>query len=75
MDKILKAADDILHVFDETAEWLDRDKGLVVKILTELVVEKFISTNSESAPLCKCGDVATVHKCDECECEDSISHL
>lgn len=40
MDKILTAADDILHVFDETAEWVDRDKGLVVKILKELVEEK-----------------------------------
>ena len=47
MDKILKAADDILHVFYETSEWLGRDKSLVVKILTELVEEKFKSTNSD----------------------------
>ena len=31
--------------------------------------------NKQSTPLCKCGDVATVHKCDECESQDFMSHL
>lgn len=51
MDKILKAADDIAAVFNVTQEWLDPDRSAVVKILKQLVKEKFTSTNTDSPKL------------------------
>ena len=36
-DRLLKAADEIAKVFDETTEWLDPKRAAVVRILKELV--------------------------------------
>jgi hypothetical protein len=33
------------------------------------------SPDRPSAPLCRCGDVATVHKCTDCEYDDCKPHL
>jgi hypothetical protein len=51
MDKILKAADDIAAVFNVTQEWLEPGRSAVVKILKQLVEEKFTSTNTGSPKL------------------------
>lgn len=45
VDKILKAADDILIALGSDQHWLSADRRAVVKILKELVEEKFASTN------------------------------
>lgn len=46
MDKVLKAADDIAAVFNVTQEWLEPGRAAVIKILKELVEEKFTPTNN-----------------------------
>jgi hypothetical protein len=58
VDKILKAADDISAVLcDQEIMWLDSKRSAVVKILKQLVEEKFTSTHSQSTPCCKvCGN-------------------
>ena len=56
MDKILKAADDIAAVFNVTQEWLEPGRSAVVKILKQLVEEKFTSTNTGSPKLPACGE-------------------
>jgi hypothetical protein len=40
------------------------------------VIDEIKRLRATQAPLCKCcGDVATVHKCEDCEHEDSTLHL
>jgi hypothetical protein len=53
MDNILKAADDILRVFDSTAEWLDSDESAIVNILKALVEKNLASINKQSKS-CSC---------------------
>jgi hypothetical protein len=64
MDKILKAADDILNRFDPGIGWLDSERADVVKILKQLVGEEFTSTNNEKK--CLCGNEAIAHFCSSC---------
>jgi hypothetical protein len=64
MDKILKAADDIAAVFNVTQEWLEPGRSAVVKILKQLVEEKFTSTNIERDEICPHSDTWTIIRAD-----------
>jgi hypothetical protein len=67
MDKILKAADDIAAVFNVTQEWLEPGRSAVVKILKQLVEEKFTSTNNARDEICPhyrdIGGIPSDHAC------------